>query len=292
MRTTVTARATSCSSTGPSTRSIRASAGRRFAASMTQVDPLYDLGEIVDQFRSSTAACRPTAAWSRGPAGRLGAALDRRPHLRRRAVSRAASSSTGTTSLVPEDRKLVYPWIGFDLVAEQLSEAQEPRPDRAHRGFPPRHSHHGARWAGRYRLSAPTASAVMFACLGRARHSPTRASTLLLFRRFSAAAMRTARCRTGCWTLPCVTTWSSQHELAVLRDPQGTTGHNLDLDNQILLGGDNGLRGYPLRYQGGDSAGAADRRAALLHRLVSVSAVPGGRRGLLSTWAAPGATRR
>jgi hemolysin activation/secretion protein len=31
----------------------------------------------------------------------------------------------------------------------------------------------------------------------------------------------------------------------------GTKGWNLDLDNQILLGGDNGLRGYPLRYQDG-----------------------------------------
>jgi hemolysin activation/secretion protein len=31
----------------------------------------------------------------------------------------------------------------------------------------------------------------------------------------------------------------------------GTKGWNLDLDNQILLGGDNGLRGYPLRYQSG-----------------------------------------
>jgi hemolysin activation/secretion protein len=30
-----------------------------------------------------------------------------------------------------------------------------------------------------------------------------------------------------------------------------TKGWRLDLDNQILLGGDNGLRGYPLRYQGG-----------------------------------------
>jgi hemolysin activation/secretion protein len=30
-------------------------------------------------------------------------------------------------------------------------------------------------------------------------------------------------------------------------------GRNLDLDNQILLGGDNGLRGYPLRYQEGTS---------------------------------------
>lgn len=33
----------------------------------------------------------------------------------------------------------------------------------------------------------------------------------------------------------------------------GTAGHNLDLDNPVQLGGDTGLRGYPLRYQTGDS---------------------------------------
>jgi hemolysin activation/secretion protein len=32
---------------------------------------------------------------------------------------------------------------------------------------------------------------------------------------------------------------------------QASKGWRLDLDNQILLGGDNGLRGYPLRYQDG-----------------------------------------
>jgi outer membrane translocation and assembly module TamA len=31
-----------------------------------------------------------------------------------------------------------------------------------------------------------------------------------------------------------------------------TAGTNLDADQQILLGGDNGLRGYPLRYQSGE----------------------------------------
>jgi hemolysin activation/secretion protein len=30
-----------------------------------------------------------------------------------------------------------------------------------------------------------------------------------------------------------------------------TAGSNLDVDGQVLLGGDNGLRGYPLRYQAG-----------------------------------------
>jgi len=32
-----------------------------------------------------------------------------------------------------------------------------------------------------------------------------------------------------------------------------TAGHNLDLDNPVQLGGKSGLRGYPLRYQTGDS---------------------------------------
>lgn len=32
-----------------------------------------------------------------------------------------------------------------------------------------------------------------------------------------------------------------------------TEGHALDLDNPVQIGGDSGLRGYPLRYQSGDS---------------------------------------
>ena len=34
---------------------------------------------------------------------------------------------------------------------------------------------------------------------------------------------------------------------------EGTSGNNLDLDRPIQLGGKSGLRGYPLRYQNGDS---------------------------------------
>jgi hemolysin activation/secretion protein len=34
---------------------------------------------------------------------------------------------------------------------------------------------------------------------------------------------------------------------------EASVGRALDLDTQVLLGGDNGLRGYPLRYQGGEA---------------------------------------
>jgi hemolysin activation/secretion protein len=33
---------------------------------------------------------------------------------------------------------------------------------------------------------------------------------------------------------------------------KAVAGRNLDAENQVLLGGDNGLRGYPLRYQAGE----------------------------------------
>lgn len=36
---------------------------------------------------------------------------------------------------------------------------------------------------------------------------------------------------------------------------QGDIGHALDGDNDLSLGGDNGLRGYPLRYQSGSARG-------------------------------------
>src|SRR5208282_6909541 len=34
----------------------------------------------------------------------------------------------------------------------------------------------------------------------------------------------------------------------------GTMTHRLDPDQQVLLGGDSGLRGYPIRFQGGTSS--------------------------------------
>ncbi len=50
--------------------------------------------------------------------------------------------------------------------------------------------------------------------------------------------------------------------------------HELDPETQVLLGGDNGLRGYPIRYQAGENRIAVHRRAALLHGLLPVATVP------------------
>jgi len=45
--------------------------------------------------------------------------------------------------------------------------------------------------------------------------------------------------------------WRTSHHTLTFARLSGDTGKALDLDHYYLLGGDNGLRGYPLRYQEG-----------------------------------------
>jgi outer membrane protein assembly factor BamA len=47
--------------------------------------------------------------------------------------------------------------------------------------------------------------------------------------------------------------WRTSQNTLFYASLTGDFGHALDLDDDLLLGGDNGLRGYPLRYQAGSS---------------------------------------
>jgi outer membrane protein assembly factor BamA len=49
--------------------------------------------------------------------------------------------------------------------------------------------------------------------------------------------------------------WRWRTDWLLYASLSGTVSHDLDPDVQILLGGDNGLRGYPLRYEAGTARG-------------------------------------
>jgi hypothetical protein len=49
--------------------------------------------------------------------------------------------------------------------------------------------------------------------------------------------------------------WRWQPDCLFFTFLNGTTTHALDPDSQLLIGGDSGLRGYPLRYESGTSRG-------------------------------------
>src|SRR5262245_4059557 len=212
------------------------------------VDSLYDLGEIVDQFREQRRYGDLYAGTSAGLvdgwARRLtfGLTYDERQF---------EPVDLAVTTLVPEDRKLVYPWIGFDLLQDSfLKLKNHDEIERTEDFFL------GARVTGRLGFSDPAFGAdrraVIFETTAGHGQMLTPESTLL----YSGSLQGRHEDGTfGNTVLDAGIRYYTQQseDWLFFATLQGTAGHNLDLDNQILLGGDNGLRGYPLRYQGGEA---------------------------------------
>ncbi len=49
-------------------------------------------------------------------------------------------------------------------------------------------------------------------------------------------------------------------------------GHDLDADHELTLGGDTGLRGYPLRYQAGSATALLSLEQRFFSKLLAVAA--------------------
>ena len=92
-------------------------AGSFAAIDDTQTDPLYDLGEIVDQFRDHHTLLQSYYGWSPGVrngwAQRWTAGVTFDEHL-----FSPVTNSNGTTNLLPQDRRFLYPFLEFDLVQD------------------------------------------------------------------------------------------------------------------------------------------------------------------------------
>jgi hypothetical protein len=210
-----------------------------------QTDSLWDRGQIVNQFQDEHQGAQVYAGWSAGLKNgwvqRWSTGITYDEHL-------FAPLPTWITLVIPEDRRFVYPWVQYDLVQDDYlrmwNHDQIARTEDFYLGtaFTLR-----AGWASKAMSS--TQSALIFQS-NASRGFREGGSTLLLFWDFSGRVadgvldngLMDASVR---YYLEQSKNWLFFATLA------GTKGWQLDLDNQILLGGDNGLRGYPLRYQDG-----------------------------------------
>jgi len=213
-----------------------------------RIDSLYDLGQIVDQFQDHHRFAEVYGGWSAGLRNgwvqrwRFGATYDDHKFT-------IAPSWTGTSTL-PEDRTLAYPWIQFDLIQDDYLKLNNHDQIGRTEDF-----YLGARaslrlgWASSS-FGASRSAAIVGGNFGHGAALSKRATLLSgldLSGRLEDGSVRNA-----------VLTGAIRFYLEQSRQwlffttLEGAVGRNLDLDNQILLGGDNGLRGYPLRYQGGD----------------------------------------
>ena len=230
-----------------------------FAYDDERTQTRYDLGKPVDAFQVDSRQLDLHYGWSKGLEG--GWARRWLAGLRSDEKSFALAPDEVPPPSLPGDRKFVYPWIGVEWIEDAYEKVvnrnQIGRTEDAYRGT-------------RFNATlgyAPTAlgssdSAWMFSAAA----SSAREYREGLEWALSAAA--TGRIETDD-LIDSILTAAAQHYWRIDRHQTfyagftGAVSEQLDPDHQLLLGGEEGLRGYPLRYQ----TGTASALLTLEHRV-------------------------
>ncbi len=223
-------------------------AGGASVRDVDRVDPRYDLGQRVGEYRTRIGAGTIYAGLSRGLID--GHALRYTAGVSVDAREFAAVPRSTLPTVPPPDRRLVYPWVAAEWVEDDFREARNR--DQIERTEDVEYG-----WRARAQLGFADAafgadrSAVVFdARISRGIESGPRQAWLF-------AGALSGRHEHGAFADTIVTGsarwYLRQSTRRLLYAALGfDAGHALDADRQILIGGDNGLRGYPLRYQGGE----------------------------------------
>jgi hypothetical protein len=221
-----------------------------FAYDDQRIETRYDLGKPVDAFEVDSRQLDLHYGWSKG----LQDGWSRRWLAGLRSDEKSFALAPGETAppSLPDDRKFVYPWMGVEWIEDAYDKVvnrnQIGRTEDAYRGI-----------AFSASLGyAPTAlgssqSAWLFTAVGSS------AREYRPGREWALAAAARGRYESG-GLIDSVLTAEAQHYWHIDRHQTfyvGVTGvlsEQLDPDHQLLLGGEEGLRGYPLRYQTGTSS--------------------------------------
>ena len=211
--------------------------------------PMYAFGEEAAEYRHQRDAFYLYKGWSKGLRdGRAqrwtaGVALD---------DNRFSEVNNPTLpAVVPDDRKLVYPYLGFELVEDKYVKGtnrdQINRTEDFQTGLRLNASLGWADTSFGSDRDALVYSASSSRGFGSFEHK-----MLLLFAsasgRLEAGNSANARLKMHARFYH-----AQSNKRLFFASISGTAGHNLDLDNQVAIGGNSGMRGYPLRYQVGES---------------------------------------
>lgn len=215
-----------------------------------QTDTLYDLGEKAAQFNHDHNYYDITAGWSKG----LNQGWTRR--LTSGVVYDASQfepvpEDTLPVSILPDDRRYIFPYIGFEIIEDQYETVtnfdQIQRVEDLHIGM---------RTSARlgYSSTAAGSSGDGFHFVGAISNgAQLGGSGTLLY-----GAEVGGRLISGATENLLLSTFANYHwrqseKRLLYVGLDVSIGDNLDVDNPVMLGGDSGLRGYPLRYQTGSS---------------------------------------
>jgi hypothetical protein len=214
-----------------------------------RTDSRYDLGEIVDQFE--THERRTTIYWGRS-AGlkddwvrRVTVGLTYADHR-----FGSVPGAQAAPALLPADRTLVYPWIGKEWVQDEFRIARN-------RDQIEKTEDYSLGWRARaqvgYAASAlgSDRNALMFSGSLSKGSTPTERQSVF-FDLNTSGRIEGGAVAGGLIETAARYYFRQSPRRLLFLGLSVAVGERFDADQQILLGGDSGLRGYPLRYQAGE----------------------------------------
>jgi hypothetical protein len=213
-----------------------------------RVDTMYDLGEEIDEFRHDVAGISLQGGISNG-------LVDGR--VKRWLFGVASEEDTFRPTLdvpapllLPDDRKFVYPWVGWQVIEEDYREMSEledmGRTEDISLGL---NLYFSVGFAER-RFGSDR-DATLFRSTVQRGWEPGGPGRLLLFNAGGSTRHEDDGLRNSIMFASAKYYRRNLEKHLFSVSLSGLTSNKLDADSQVLLGGDNGLRGYPLRYQAG-----------------------------------------
>ena len=230
-----------------------------FAFDDARVQTRYDLGKPVDAFGVETRQLDLHHGWSKG----LRDGWSRRwlAGLRFDEQSFTAVPGEVAPPALPPDRKFVYPWLGAEWVQDAYREV------RNHDQIGRTEDLYLGTW---WRVTAGYASEL----LGSSDDAWMFAGSAYTARQYrpegqwtieasARGRLQSGDLRDAVLTAQARHYWRIDDHQTFFASLTGTATEELDPDRQLLLGAEEGLRGYPLRYQ----TGTASALLTLEHRL-------------------------
>ena len=212
-----------------------------------RIDSVYDLGQVVEKYHTAEREATAYAGWSRGLHDGFatrwsgGITFDER-HAK-------DVGGAPPAAILPDDRRLIYPWVAVEVAQDEFRETynlnQIGRVEDLALG-----------WQARFQLGASTTAfgsdrdALVFDGTASKGFQPSGAQTWL----WSAAAngrFEHGALADSIFSVGTRYYWRQTARHTFYVSAGVDHGVNLGVDKQLTLGGDNGLRGYPLRYRTG-----------------------------------------
>lgn len=210
---------------------------------------LYLLGNEAAEYRHEKNFYSAYAGWSRGLRGRwvkrftAGVVYDENNFL--------PVAIPTLPNVLPANRQLVYPYIGLEILEDQFATTRNGNQIDRSEDF-----YFGTRLAATLgwsdRSFGADREAAIYTLTGSRGFGSMESMALFLLadvraRREHGESMNATT------RLDLRYYWRQSNKRLFFAFLDGISGHQLDLDKPIHVGGNTGLRGYPLRYQSGDS---------------------------------------